>query len=107
MAFVTVCQVSDVAPGQGRRIDVGPEPVALFNVDGEFHAIEDTCPHGQWSLSDGYLDGDIVECSLHMAKFCVRTGRVCAPPAPRPVKVFPVQVQGSNVLIDLADGRLR
>lgn len=105
MAFRKICIASELPLGQGRQIDDGPEPVALFNVDGEFFAIDDTCTHGKWSLCDGYLDGHEIECTLHMAKFCVRTGAVLAPPAVTPVKVYPVKVDGTEILVDLDAGR--
>ena len=104
MAFVRVCSDSEVPPGEALRTESSVGPVALFNVDGEFFAIEDTCSHGQWSLADGYLTGDQIECTLHMAKFCVRTGKACTLPATKPVKVFPVERQGSDVLIDFDGG---
>jgi nitrite reductase/ring-hydroxylating ferredoxin subunit len=90
--------------GSGMCIEEGPEPVGLFNVDGEYFAIDDTCTHGEWSLCDGYLDGDVVECALHMARFSVRTGAVLAPPADTPVKVYPVKIEDGQVLVDLAAG---
>lgn len=105
MAFVKVCGVSDVAPGEALRIEQGPEPVGLFNVDGEFYAIDDTCTHGEWSLCEGYIEGGEVECSLHMAKFCVRSGAVLAPPATSAVKTYPVKIEDDDVLIDLTAGR--
>lgn len=104
MTFKRICRVDELGIGEALRIDQGDEPVAVFNVDGEFLAIQDTCSHGEWSLADGYLDGDVVECSLHMAKFCLRTGKVCAPPATVPVKVFPVRVEGDEVFVDLSAG---
>ena len=105
MAYVRVCGVSDLAPGEALRIEVGPEPIGLFNVAGDFLAIDDTCTHGKWSLCDGYLDGDEIECTLHMAKFNLRTGAVVAPPATAPVKVYPVKIEDGAVLIDLTAGR--
>lgn len=106
MAFTRVCGVGELDIGEALRIEQGNEPVALFNVDGTFRAVQDTCSHGQWSLADGYLEGDTIECSLHMAKFCLRTGKVCTPPATIPLKVFPVRVEGDDVLVDLAAGAL-
>ncbi|MEJ0024914.1 MAG: bifunctional 3-phenylpropionate/cinnamic acid dioxygenase ferredoxin subunit [Rhizomicrobium sp.] len=103
MAFTLVCTTSDIAAGEARRID-HEEPVALFNVDGTFLAVQDKCTHGDWSLAEGYVDGDVVECTLHMAKFCLRTGKVLGPPATRPLKVYPVRVEGNNVLVDLSAG---
>jgi len=101
MAFTDVCAVSDIPEDAGLRIEAGPRPIAVFKADDGFFAIEDKCPHGDWPLSEGYFDGRLVECSLHMAKFCVRTGKVCAPPAVRDLNVFPVRVEGERVLIDL------
>lgn len=101
MPFTDVCSISDVPDDSGLRIVAGPEPIAVFRIDGGYYAIEDTCPHGDWSLADGYLDGGVIECSLHMAKFCVKTGKVCAPPAIRDVKVFPIRIEGDRVLINL------
>lgn len=53
MSFTDVCSVSDVPSDAGLRIDTGPEAVAVFKIEGDFYAIEDKCPHGDWSLSDG------------------------------------------------------
>jgi biphenyl 2,3-dioxygenase ferredoxin subunit len=106
MAFTRICRIDELGAGEALRIDQGDEPVALFNVDGDFHAIQDTCTHGEWSLAEGYIEGHVVECALHMAKFCVRTGKVCAPPATAPVKVFPVRVEGNEVFVDLAAGAI-
>ena len=69
--------------------------------------MQDTCTHGDWALSDGYLDGDIVECTLHFGKFCVRTGKVKALPACKPIKVFPIKVEGDEVHVDLDNGELK
>nr|UII03346.1 Biphenyl dioxygenase system ferredoxin subunit [Paraburkholderia sp.] len=105
MAFTRVCRAGAVRPGEILKIEGGREPVALFNVGGEFFATQDRCSHGEWSLSqDGYLEGDVVECSLHMGKFCVRTGKVKAPPPCVALRIFPVRVNGGDVFIDLAAG---
>lgn len=104
MTFVRICGVEELGIGEALRIDQGDEPVALFNVDGAFHAVQDTCSHGEWSLAEGYLEGDMIECALHMAKFCLRTGKVCSAPATIPLKVFPVRVDGDDVLVDLSAG---
>ena len=55
----------------------------MFNVDGEYYAIDDTCTHDKYSLADGYIDDDVVECALHMAKFSIRTGKALSLPATR------------------------
>jgi len=104
MAFVRVCALSAVPPGRMLRIESGAEPVALCNVGGVFHAVDDTCTHSNWSLCDGDLEGDVLLCPLHNARFCVRTGRVLAPPAPDPLRVYPVRIDGDDVLVDLQAG---
>lgn len=106
MTLIRICHVDELAVGDALRIDIEDEPVALFNVDGTFYAIQDTCSHGNWSLAEGYLEGDMIECSLHMAKFCVRTGKVCAAPATKPLKVFPVRIEGDEVYVDLSAGAI-
>lgn len=106
MAFLRVCAVSDVRPGSMLRVETGPEPVVVCNVEGAFHAVDDTCTHSNWPLSDGDLEGDVLVCPLHHARFCVRTGAVLSPPAPDPLKVYPVRVQGGDVLVDLEGGAM-
>ncbi|HCF1525230.1 bifunctional 3-phenylpropionate/cinnamic acid dioxygenase ferredoxin subunit [Pseudomonas aeruginosa] len=107
MAYIKVCSVSDVPEGDALQIDVDDSTIALFNVDGEFFATQDKCTHGDWSLSEGgYLDGDVVECSLHRAKFCVRTGKVKAAPACKPLMIYPVKLEGGDVYIDSSAGTI-
>jgi len=93
-----------VPADQGLRIDQGSEPIAVFNLDGEFFAIGDTCTHSDWSLAEGYIEDGLVECTLHAAKFCIRTGKVKAPPATQAVKYYPVRLAGDDVLIDIEAG---
>ena len=78
-----------IAVGEAVRVitDKGL-PVAVFNVDGEFLCTTDTCTHEASSLSDGYIDGDTVECGFHFARFSIRTGAVLCPPAMLPLRHF-------------------
>ena len=76
-------------------------PLAIFNIGGEFLCTSDTCTHEASSLSDGYVEGDTVECAFHFAKFCLRTGTVLCPPAILPLKTFPVKVEDGKVYIDI------
>ncbi len=72
---VTVGRVEAVPPGRGATVKLknGAE-VALFNVNGKFHAIENFCPHKAYPLADSRLYGNIVECDLHGWRFDVRSG---------------------------------
>src|SRR4028118_1709856 len=81
--MIPVCPTTALPPGEAVRGD-GDEPIAVFNVDGEFYAIDDTCTHQDASLADGWLDGCVVECPLHASCFDLRTGKVSGPPAKTP-----------------------
>jgi 3-phenylpropionate/trans-cinnamate dioxygenase ferredoxin component len=76
-------------------------PLGIFNADGEFLCISDMCTHETASLSDGYIEGDTVECPFHLARFSLRTGAVLSPPAMMPVKTFPVKVEDGKIYLDL------
>jgi len=73
--------------------------VAVFNLDGQFYAIEDVCTHDGGELASGTLEGDTIVCPRHGARFSVRTGEVLAPPAYEPVSVFPVRVESGRIQV--------
>jgi nitrite reductase/ring-hydroxylating ferredoxin subunit len=98
-SFVTVAKVGDLAPGEMTYVEVDDEPVCLINLDGEFHAISDTCTHEEASLSDGEIDGDEIECPLHGGAFNIRTGEPVAFPVVVPVERFQVRVVGDEVQV--------
>jgi 3-phenylpropionate/trans-cinnamate dioxygenase ferredoxin subunit len=99
MEFVRVAAVGDIKPGKAIRVEIGDEPVAIFNVDGTLYAIGDTCTHEEASLSEGDVYGDCVECPLHGAEFDLKTGEPRTLPAVVPVPTYPVKVEGEDVLI--------
>ncbi len=99
--FVKVASRSDVPPGEARVFTVNGRRLALCHVEGEFFAIDDVCTHDAGPLGEGDLDGYAIECPRHGARFDVRTGRVLALPAPRPVATYPVKVEGEDVLVAL------
>ena len=74
--------------------------IALANVGGTFHAIDDTCTHMGCSLGDGKLDGSVVRCACHGSRFDVATGGLVNGPAQKPVRSYPVQVVGDEVQVD-------
>jgi 3-phenylpropionate/trans-cinnamate dioxygenase ferredoxin component len=100
MGWVRACRVDELPPGEASKMDVDP-PVAVFNLDGEFYATDDTCSHAQSSLSEGYLEGDEIECVWHYARFCVRTGKAMCLPATEDLKTYEVRVDGNVVLVDI------
>lgn len=103
MARILVCSVEDLQPGDSRRVECSPA-VAVFNVDGAFYAVADLCTHGNASMADGYLEDDAtVECPLHTARFCLKTGRPMCLPATEPLRTFPVIVEGDSLFVEVEE----
>lgn len=98
-SFVTVAKVDEIPPGSVKRVIVGGQAIAVFNVDGEFYALEDRCSHEEALLSEGEVDEDVVECPKHGARFNIRTGKNLTLPAVYPVKTYPVRVEGDAVKV--------
>jgi 3-phenylpropionate/trans-cinnamate dioxygenase ferredoxin subunit len=97
--WVNVAAVGDLPPGSVRSVDADGTQIAVFNVGGEFYAIEDVCTHDGGVLTGGTLEGDAVVCPRHGARFCVRTGKALSPPAYEDVVVFPVRVEAGVVQV--------
>jgi len=98
---VELCKADQIAPGNALRVEAAGLTVAVFNVDGEFYVTDDTCTHGPGSLSEGYIDGDVVECNFHNGQFDIRTGEVVSPPCMIPIKTYPTTVEGGVVFIEV------
>ena len=99
--FTTAAKTTDVPAGQVRVFTVDGVDIALCNVDGSFYAIDDVCTHDGGPLDQGELQGQLVECPRHGAKFDVTDGRAVVLPAVRPVKTYAVQVDGDDVKVDV------
>src|SRR5881397_2019711 len=99
--FVKAAATAEIPPGEGKLVEVGGRKIALFNVDGSFHAIDDTCAHRGGPLSQGDLAGKEVTCPWHGATFDVTTGAVLGPPAAQGVARYNVKVTGSDVEVEV------
>ncbi len=97
--MIRVCALDDLPPGESIRV-LAHVPVAVFNADGELLAVDDTCTHQDASLSEGWLEGCLIECPLHAASFDLRTGQPTGPPAKRPVSTYPTLVLDGVVHVD-------
>ena len=101
MTAQRVCALSDLVQDEARRVEVDGVAIALvLDSSGEVHAIGDVCTHGDISLSEGFVDGESLECWAHGSAFSLRTGKPLNLPAYEPVPVFAVTVDGDDVLID-------
>ena len=96
--MILVGSLDDIPLGEAVRVDA-EVPIAVFNVDGELFAIDDTCTHQDASLADGWVEGCAVECPLHAACFDLRTGMPSGPPAKRPVRTHEVVVDDGVVYV--------
>ncbi len=97
--FVKVAETKDIAAGEMKLVEIGEEAIAIANVDGQFYAFNNTCPHASGPLADGYLEDDVVECPYHGSQFNVKTGEYISGPATGPVETYPVQVDGSDIKV--------
>jgi nitrite reductase/ring-hydroxylating ferredoxin subunit len=97
---VELCKADQVAAGTALRVEAGGLTVAVFNVDGQFYVTDDACTHGPGSLSEGFIDGDVVECNFHNGQFNIKTGEVVAPPCMVPMKTYKAVVENGRVIID-------
>lgn len=97
--WVNVAAVDELLPGNSKVVDVDGAQIAVFNVGGEFFAIEDVCTHDGGELASGVLEGDQVICPRHGARFCVRTGEALSAPAYEATAKLPVRVENATVQV--------
>lgn len=96
--FVRVASTSDLKPGENKTVNVNGTEVALFNVDGNFFAISNTCLHRGGPLGEGFLEDDVVTCPWHGWRYSVKTGVNAMIPTAK-VATYEVKVDGDNVLV--------
>jgi 3-phenylpropionate/trans-cinnamate dioxygenase ferredoxin subunit len=90
-SWVTVGPAESIAPGDFASVEIDGRFVAVYNIDGEFLAIDDVCTH-DGGLAGGEVDDHQVICPRHGARFCLRTGRALTPPAYEAVRSYPTRV---------------
>jgi len=99
--LIRVCPTDEVPEGGALKVERDNLVVAVFNLGGRFFVTDDACTHGPGSLSEGFIDGDVVECNFHNGQFDIKTGEVVAPPCMVPVKTYAATVEGGVVFIDV------
>ena len=97
---IDLCSATDVTPGNALKVEKDDLVVAVFNVDGEYFVTDDLCTHGPGSLSEGYIEDDVIECNFHNGQFNIRTGEVVAPPCMVPIKTYKTMVENGRVIIE-------
>ncbi len=102
MSFQRACSVADVPDGEAFAVTVDGTAVAVARDGDDFFAIYDECSHAAVELSEGAVEGHEIECWLHGSMFDLRTGKPTNLPATEPVAIYPVKVDGDDVLVDVA-----
>jgi nitrite reductase (NADH) small subunit len=100
MGWWPIARTTDVSPGEGRAFEVAGRTIALFHVDGQWHAIEDQCPHMGASLAAGYLDGCVVACPWHAWRFDIRDGSWCDNPRVK-IDAYRLKVEAEEIWVEL------
>jgi nitrite reductase/ring-hydroxylating ferredoxin subunit len=98
-----VAASGDVKEGEAIAVEAGGVQIALSRVDGAICAFENICPHAYALLSDGFVEGNEIECPLHAARFVMSTGECTAPPADRDLVTYPVKVEGDEVFVEIGE----
>jgi 3-phenylpropionate/trans-cinnamate dioxygenase ferredoxin subunit len=103
MTFVRACAVADLAEESARAVEVDDVEVALVFSGGRYYAVADECSHAAIPLSEGDVGDGEIECYLHGSRFDLETGKPIGLPATEPVAVYPVHVEGNDILVDVAN----
>lgn len=97
--WIDVCAASALAENDNIIVDVDGTDVAIFNIKGQFYAIEDVCTHDGAEIASGVLDGDEIICPRHSARFCVKTGEVKCAPAYENLVTFPIKLENDRIQV--------
>jgi nitrite reductase/ring-hydroxylating ferredoxin subunit len=103
VSWERVASKDDLPPGKVTQVAARGRPLALYNLGGTFYATDDRCTHAEASLSDGFLEGEEIECPLHQGRFHVPTGRALCFPVTEDVATFPVRAEGDAVYVEVPD----
>jgi naphthalene 1,2-dioxygenase ferredoxin component len=99
--WVRAAARTDLAEGEVIGVEVGGRSIALYDADGRVFATDNICTHAYACLSDGWLDGEVIECPLHAARFDIRSGKVLDPPATEDLKTYPVRIVDDEIQVRL------
>ena len=98
---IELCKVEDVPIGEVRKVEAGNRTVAVYNLDGAFFVTDNACTHGPGEMSEGFVDGDVIECNFHQGRFNIRSGDVVGPPCMVPLRTYRTIVDNGAVWIDV------
>lgn len=99
MSRESIGGTNEIEPGSARSYDIGGEKIAVCNVNGSFHVINDVCTHDGAPLDQGVLEGSIITCPRHGAKFDVTTGEAVQMPAVIAVKTYTIEIEDDTIYL--------
>lgn len=99
--FMTAAKASEIPPGASKLVQLGTKPVAIFNIGGNYFAIDDRCPHRGGPLSEGTLKDGIISCPWHGACFELSTGKALSGPTSHGLNLFRTKVEGDDILVEI------
>ena len=94
-----VANATEINPDDPKKVTVGSEEIALYNVDGEIFATHNICTHAFASLADGFQEGAEIECPLHEGRYDVKTGKALCAPVTEDLKTYEVKVEDGEVFV--------
>lgn len=94
-----VATVDQIVEGEAKQVKIGKTLIALCRVKGTIYAINDICTHEWACMSDGFVEGEEIECPIHMARFHIPTGKALCDPATEDLKTYKVEIQGNDVFL--------
>jgi len=98
--WVRACAAADVRKGEPKGVKLAGIPIALYHLDDGFHATHDVCTHAYALMSDGYIEGDEIECPLHGARFDIRSGK-CLAVAAADLSTYDVRVEDGSLMVEV------
>jgi 3-phenylpropionate/trans-cinnamate dioxygenase ferredoxin subunit len=101
VSAIRICALDELGQDEALKVDIDDVAIAIVkDSSGTVHAIGDTCTHGDISLSEGFVEGETLECWAHGSKFSLLTGKPLSLPAYEPVPVYRVTIQDGDVYVD-------
>ena len=94
-----VARTSEVEEDDPKAVRVGDHLIAIFNVGGTIYATADVCTHEFASLSEGFVEGDVIECPLHAGRFHIPSGKALSPPVTEDLGTYPVKLEGDDIYV--------